>query len=36
MASELLDAFQKVRDDAGVAVIVLAGNGKAFLHGRRF
>ncbi len=33
MASELLDAFLKVRDEAGVAVVVLAGSGKAFCTG---
>jgi enoyl-CoA hydratase/carnithine racemase len=33
MAAELLDAFQKVRDEAGVAVVVLAGQGKAFCTG---
>jgi enoyl-CoA hydratase/carnithine racemase len=33
MAAELLDAFRKVRDEAGVAVVVLAGAGKAFCTG---
>jgi enoyl-CoA hydratase/carnithine racemase len=33
MASELLDAFRKVRDETGVAVVVLAGQGKAFCTG---
>jgi len=33
MASELLDAFRKVRDEASVAVVVLAGSGKAFCTG---
>ena len=33
MAAELLDAFRKVRDEAGVAVVVLAGQGKAFCTG---
>ena len=33
MASELLEAFRKVRDEAGVAVVVLAGQGKAFCTG---
>ena len=33
MAAELLDAFQKVRDEAAVGVVVLAGNGKAFCTG---
>src|SRR5512137_164461 len=33
MASELLDAFRKVRDEAGVAVVVLSGQGKAFCTG---
>ena len=33
MAAELLDAFRKVRDDPDVAVVVLAGNGKAFCTG---
>ncbi len=33
MASELLDAFRRVRDEAGVGVVVLAGNGKAFCTG---
>ncbi len=33
MAAELLDAFRKVRDEAGAAVVVLAGAGKAFCTG---
>jgi len=33
MASELLDAFLRVRDEAGVGVVVLAGSGKAFCTG---
>jgi enoyl-CoA hydratase/carnithine racemase len=33
MAAELIDAFRKVRDEAGVAVVVLAGSGKAFCTG---
>ena len=33
MAAELLDAFQKVRDIPDVAVVVLAGAGKAFCTG---
>ena len=33
MAAELLDAFRKVRDEAGIAVVVLAGTGKAFCTG---
>jgi enoyl-CoA hydratase/carnithine racemase len=33
MAAELLDAFRNVRDEAGVAVVVLAGQGKAFCTG---
>ncbi|MRR18207.1 MAG: enoyl-CoA hydratase/isomerase family protein [Deltaproteobacteria bacterium] len=33
MAAELLDAFRKVRDEANVAVVVLAGAGKAFCTG---
>jgi enoyl-CoA hydratase/carnithine racemase len=33
MAAELLDAFRKVRDVAEVAVVVLAGTGKAFCTG---
>ncbi|MRR37544.1 enoyl-CoA hydratase/isomerase family protein, partial [bacterium] len=33
MASELIDAFRKVRDDEPVAVVVLAGSGKAFCTG---
>jgi enoyl-CoA hydratase/carnithine racemase/uncharacterized OB-fold protein len=33
MASELEDAFRRVRDEASVAVVVLAGNGKAFCTG---
>ena len=33
MAAELLDAFRKVRDIPEVAVVVLAGNGKAFCTG---
>jgi enoyl-CoA hydratase/carnithine racemase len=33
MATELLDAFHRVRDEAGVAVVVLAGHGKAFCTG---
>ncbi|HVP77033.1 MAG TPA: enoyl-CoA hydratase/isomerase family protein [Thermodesulfobacteriota bacterium] len=33
MATELQDAFRRVRDQAGVAVVVLAGNGKAFCTG---
>jgi enoyl-CoA hydratase/carnithine racemase len=33
MAAELLDAFRKVRDESGVAVVVLAGSGKAFCTG---
>lgn len=33
MAAELLDAFRKVRDEKNVAVVVLAGNGKAFCTG---
>jgi enoyl-CoA hydratase/carnithine racemase len=33
MAAELLDAFQKVRDIRDVAVVVLAGAGKAFCTG---
>jgi len=33
MAAELIDAFCKVRDEASVAVVVLAGNGKAFCTG---
>lgn len=33
MAHELLDAFTKVRDEAVVAVVVLAGEGKAFCTG---
>jgi enoyl-CoA hydratase/carnithine racemase len=33
MAGEILDAFTKVRDEAGVAVVVLAGEGKAFCTG---
>lgn len=33
MAAELLDAFTKVRDEASVAVVVLAGAGKAFCTG---
>jgi enoyl-CoA hydratase/carnithine racemase len=33
MAAELLDAFRKVRDEAGVGVVVLGGNGKAFCTG---
>ena len=33
MAFELEDAFRRVRDEAAVAVVVLAGNGKAFCTG---
>jgi enoyl-CoA hydratase/carnithine racemase len=33
MAAELIDAFRKVRDEASVAVVVLAGSGKAFCTG---
>ncbi|MFA5322686.1 MAG: enoyl-CoA hydratase/isomerase family protein [Smithella sp.] len=33
MAAELLDAFRKVRDEARIAVVVLAGAGKAFCTG---
>ena len=33
MAAELLDAFRKVRDESGVAIVVLAGSGKAFCTG---
>jgi len=33
MAAELIDAFHRVRDEASVAVVVLAGNGKAFCTG---
>jgi enoyl-CoA hydratase len=33
MSAELLDAFRKVRDVPEVAVVVLAGNGKAFCTG---
>ena len=33
MAAELLDAFRKVRDEADVAVVILAGAGKAFCTG---
>jgi len=33
MAAELLDAFRKVRDEKNVAVVVLAGSGKAFCTG---
>ena len=33
MAAELLDAFRKVRDVSEVAVVVLAGSGKAFCTG---
>jgi enoyl-CoA hydratase/carnithine racemase len=33
MASELIDAFRRVRDEASVAVVVLAGSGKAFCTG---
>ncbi len=33
MASELLDAFRRVRDEASVAVVVLVGQGKAFCTG---
>ncbi len=33
MARELLDAFTRVRDEAEVAVVVLAGEGKAFCTG---
>lgn len=33
MAAELLDAFRKVRDETNVAVVVLAGAGKAFCTG---
>lgn len=33
MASELEHAFRRVRDEAGVAVVVLSGNGKAFCTG---
>jgi enoyl-CoA hydratase/carnithine racemase len=33
MAAELLDAFRKVRDEKSVAVVVLAGAGKAFCTG---
>ncbi|HPV50412.1 MAG TPA: enoyl-CoA hydratase/isomerase family protein, partial [Smithellaceae bacterium] len=33
MAAELLDAFRQVRDEAGVAVVVLTGAGKAFCTG---
>ena len=33
MARELLDAFTRVRDEAGVGVVVLAGEGKAFCTG---
>ena len=33
MAAELLDAFQKIRDRTEVAVVVLAGAGKAFCTG---
>jgi enoyl-CoA hydratase/carnithine racemase len=33
MAAELLDAFRKVRDEGGVAVVVLTGAGKAFCTG---
>lgn len=33
MASELIHAFSAVRDEAGVAVVVLSGNGKAFCTG---
>lgn len=33
MAGELLNAFTRVRDEAGVAVVVLAGEGKAFCAG---
>lgn len=33
MAAELLDAFRKVRDEKNVAVVVLAGAGKAFCTG---
>ncbi|HVN72936.1 MAG TPA: enoyl-CoA hydratase/isomerase family protein [Desulfomonilia bacterium] len=33
MASELIDAFRRVRDEASVGVVVLAGSGKAFCTG---
>jgi enoyl-CoA hydratase/carnithine racemase len=33
MASELQNAFRRVRDEESVAVVVLAGNGKAFCTG---
>ena len=33
MAAELEHAFRRVRDEAGVAVVVLGGNGKAFCTG---
>ena len=33
MATELQDAFRRVRDETGVGVVVLAGNGKAFCTG---
>jgi enoyl-CoA hydratase/carnithine racemase len=33
MAAELLDAFRKVRDETDVAVVILAGAGKAFCTG---
>ena len=33
MANELLDAFSRVRDEAEVGVVVLAGEGKAFCTG---
>ncbi|HOE32130.1 MAG TPA: enoyl-CoA hydratase/isomerase family protein [Smithellaceae bacterium] len=33
MSAELLDAFRKIRDIPDVAVVVLAGNGKAFCTG---
>lgn len=33
MAAELLDAFCRVRDEEGVGVVVLAGQGKAFCTG---
>jgi len=33
MASELIDAFRRVRDEESVAVVVLAGSGKAFCTG---
>lgn len=33
MATELLDSFHRVRDEASVAVVVLTGQGKAFCTG---